>query len=86
MPFLRNHLMAYATEDIIVENALLFSKLAELDVVFRCLQAVCRDLMIEENYDLSWIPDPGILACNLIESLHCQGGDIVDHGAHLYPP
>ena len=82
MPFLRHHLVAYAAEDIVVENILLGSKLAQLDVVFCCLQAVCRDLMIEEKNDPGWVPDPGIPACNLIESLHCQGaGYIMNHGA-----
>lgn len=82
MTLLRHHLMAYAAEDVIVENSLLSSELAQLDMVFCCLQTVCRHLMIEEEDDLVWIPDPGIPTCNLAESLHCQGaGDIMNHGA-----
>ena len=81
MPLLGHHLMAYAAEYIVIENALIFGELSELDVIFRGLQAVCRDLMVEEKNDPGGVPDPGIPACNLIESLHCQGaGDIVNHG------
>jgi len=41
-------------------------------MIFRRLQAVCRDLMIEEQHDLGGIPDLGVIARDLIESLDRQ--------------
>ena len=82
MALLRHDLVAYAAENVVVEDALLCGELAQHDMIFRRLQAVCRHLMIEEKHDLGGIPDLGVLTCDLIEPLDRQGtGDIVNHGS-----
>jgi len=82
MPFFGHDLMAYPAEDVVVEYALLLRELSQHDVVVCSIEAVRRNLMIEEHYDPCRIPHPGIPARDLIKSGYRQrSGDIMDHGA-----